>query len=106
MSGEDSTQHLPGSETKPTLEAVIHRIDRLGALIVEQFRGVETRLDRIDYRLDRIEAMALETRADLRDLESGRRDRRTVPQMVIVFGGGTTLIKLEKPENHRPRKLI
>ncbi len=69
MSSEDPTQQLSGADTKPSLEAVIHRIDRLGALMLEQFKEINSRLDRVDSRLDRIEAMALETRADLRDLK-------------------------------------
>lgn len=37
MSSEDPTQQLPsGADTKPSLEAVIPRIDRLGALGLER----------------------------------------------------------------------
>ncbi len=80
---EDPTQNLlGGADTKPSLEAVIHRIDRLGGLMLQHFKVLEdrldrmdARLDRIDSRLDRIEAMALETRADLRDLKGVLKER-------------------------------
>lgn len=48
-------------QTKPTLETVLQRID--------DFRSsVEQRLEDIETRLDRTQGIALETRADVREL--------------------------------------
>jgi tetrahydromethanopterin S-methyltransferase subunit G len=49
------------AQTKPTLETVLQRID--------DFRSsVEQRLEDIETRLDRTQGIALETRADVREL--------------------------------------
>jgi predicted component of type VI protein secretion system len=60
------------ADTKPTLETVLERITTLGNKLhsdMQDFRSsVEDRLERIEIRLDRVESMALETRADVREL--------------------------------------
>ncbi len=67
---EDKTQDIPAHyETKPTLETILEEVRGVRA---EQhaFRVemLEFR-ERTESRLDRIESMALETRADVRDLK-------------------------------------
>ncbi len=77
MSSEDPTQNLPGDrETKPTLEAVIHRIDRLGALMLEQFKEINSRFDLIDVRLDRMASEIKETHAELYTLRADFKEFR------------------------------
>lgn len=66
MNTGDPAQQFPGGvETQPTLEAVITRIDRLGALVPERFDSIVRRLDKMDVRLDRIAAEVKETHAEL-----------------------------------------
>jgi phage shock protein A len=77
MSTEDPTKNLPGADTTPTLEGIIHRIDRLGALVLERFDQIDARLEGIDSRLDRIEARTLELRADVRDLRGEWKEFRS-----------------------------
>jgi hypothetical protein len=68
MSSEDPTQQLnAGADTKPTLEAVIHRIDRLGALVNQRFDQLERSFN---IRLDRIASEVKETHAELYTLRA------------------------------------
>ncbi len=56
------------AHTKPTLETVLERINYVATMLHEFQVSVEDRLERIEIRLDRVESMALETRADVREL--------------------------------------
>ncbi len=74
MSSEDPTQNLPGgAETKPTLEAVIHRIDRLGQLVNQRFDQFERQ---VNIRLDRIASEVKETHAELYTLRADFQELR------------------------------
>ncbi len=57
------------AQTKPTLETILERINALGARMDKRFDTLDDRIARIEIRLDRIESMALETRADLREFK-------------------------------------
>ena len=50
--------------TKPTLETLLEMLREMR----DETRAGFARLERIEIRLDRIESMALETRADVRQL--------------------------------------
>ena len=50
------------ADTKPTLESVIHRIDRLGTLVNQRFDEME---QNFSIRLDRIESLGNQTRAEM-----------------------------------------
>ncbi len=84
MSSEDPTQNLPGErETKPTLEAVIHRIDRLGALVLERLSAIEKTqvvlqdsFVKMDVRLDRIESEVKQTHSELYTLRADFKEFR------------------------------
>ena len=63
--------------TRPTIEAVLERINALGDRMSEGFAAVGTRLDRMDERLeqmdtrlDRTQAMVHEMRADFREFRA------------------------------------
>ncbi len=70
MSSEDPTLQLnAGADTKPTLEAVIHRIDRLGALVLEQFRVLNIRLDRMESEIKQTHSELYALRADFAEFK-------------------------------------
>ena len=65
--------------TKPTIETVLERINAL-AQSLQDFRNVvEERLERIETRLDRVQSMALDVRADMRELRMQLKER--VPEI-------------------------
>lgn len=84
MSGEDPTQQLPdGADTKPTLEVVIHRIDRLGGLVLERLNAIEKTqvalqdsFVKMDVRLDRIESEVKQTHSELYTLRADFKEFR------------------------------
>lgn len=55
--------------TRPTLETLLEMMRDVRDEVRAGFKAVGERLDRIEIRLDRVESMALETRADLRELK-------------------------------------
>lgn len=60
---------MSGAETKPMLETVLREL--------QTFRAENNeRLERIEIRLDRIESIALEARADVRELRAQKSERR------------------------------
>lgn len=74
MSTEDTTQQLPnGPDTRPTLESVVARIDRLGALVLQRF-------NELDVRLDRMESEIKQTHAELYALRAEWRESRGVKE--------------------------
>lgn len=84
MSSEDPTQQMPGgADTKPSIEAVIHRIDRLGALMLERLAAIENNqaklqqdFARFDVRLDRIESEVKQTHSELYTLRADFKEFR------------------------------
>lgn len=85
MSSEDQTQQLPGAaETKPSLEGVIHRLDRLGELVNQRFTAIEghlvttnqrltsieDKIEQMDTRLDRVQGDMLILRADFKEFRA------------------------------------
>ena len=89
------------AQTRPTLDTVLKRINALGTELhadmeslrqevhnnIESFRqdvnafriAVEGRLEEIKTRLDRTQGIALETRADLKELKADLRSRSKQP---------------------------
>lgn len=55
--------------TKPTLERLLEMMRELGERMDARFDRLEERLERVETRMDRVESIALETRADVRDLK-------------------------------------
>jgi hypothetical protein len=85
MSSEDPTQQLSGADTKPSLEAVIHRIDRLGALVLERLSAIEKTqvvlqdsFVKMDVRLDRIESEVKQTHSELYTLRADFKEFRAL----------------------------
>lgn len=67
------------AQTKPTIETVLERINALG-VDLNAFRvAVEDRLEEIELRLDRTQAVAHETRANLKELRADLRARFKQP---------------------------
>ena len=64
MSDEDITK---GLDTKPGVTAILERINALDEKWDRRFQVIES-------RLDRVESMALEMRADLRDLRAALKE--------------------------------
>lgn len=67
--------------TQPTLETLLEMMrgmrDEMRAgfeAVNKRIDAVEERLERIETRMDRVESIALETRADLRDLKKQLRE--------------------------------
>ena len=56
------------ARTKPTIETVLERINALAEEMRAGFAAINQRLERTEIRIDRLESMALETRADVREL--------------------------------------
>lgn len=54
--------------TKLTIETILERIAALSTQMASGFGTVEQRLEQIEIRLDRVESMALDSRADVREL--------------------------------------
>jgi chaperonin cofactor prefoldin len=67
------------AQTRPTLETILERINALGTELREFRIAVEDRLEQIETRLDRTQGIALETRADLRELRADLRARFKQP---------------------------
>jgi hypothetical protein len=68
---EERTQDINQKyDTKPTLETILERLNALGEQMQAGFNLMEQRLERIEIRLDRVESMALETRADFREFRA------------------------------------
>ena len=78
------------AQTRPTLDTVLERINALGTEVhgnIESLRQevnafrivVEDRLEQIETRLDRTQSIALETRADIRELKADLRSRSKQP---------------------------
>jgi hypothetical protein len=78
------------AQTRPSLDTVLERINALDTAVhgnietlrqeVKAFRiAVEDRLEQIETRLDRTQGIALETRADLRELKSDLRAQTKQP---------------------------
>ena len=78
------------AQTRPTLDTVLERINALDTTVhgnieslrqeVKAFRvAVEDRLEEIETRLDRTQGIALETRADLRELKADLRAQSKQP---------------------------
>jgi tetrahydromethanopterin S-methyltransferase subunit G len=60
------------AQTKPTLETILKEL--------RDFRAsVENRLDEIETRLDKTQAVALDTRADVRELKKHLREQLNLP---------------------------
>ena len=79
---DEPTQELSDEKqyiTKPGVTAILERIDALDKKWDKRFSVIEDRLNRMDSRLDRIEAMSLEARADLRDLRDALKEH--LPQL-------------------------
>lgn len=51
--------------TQPTIESVLERIDRLGSLMLEQFKIIDERFNKLDIRLDRMESEIKQTHSEL-----------------------------------------
>lgn len=67
MSTEDPTQQLPsGPDTLPTLERVVARIDRLGALVLQRFNELDVRLNRMESGIEQTHAKLYALRAEWR----------------------------------------
>lgn len=60
--------------TQPTIETVIQMLGEFRAAVERRFDAVDARLERMEIRLDRVESMALEARADLREMKSVLRE--------------------------------
>jgi tetrahydromethanopterin S-methyltransferase subunit G len=60
------------AQTKPTLETILKEL--------RDFRAsVEARLDEIETRLDKTQAIALDTRAEVRELKKILREQLNLP---------------------------
>jgi archaellum component FlaC len=70
---EDPTLKM-GADTKPTIETLLERFNTLAEEIRKGFASVEQKLERIEIRLDRVESMALETRADFKEFRTHLKD--------------------------------
>ena len=58
------------ADTRPTLDTLLERINALAEDVRRGFASVEQKLERIEIRLDRVESMALETRADFKEFRA------------------------------------
>ena len=56
------------SNTMPTIETVLERIQDFRSAVEARFDRVETRLDRVEARLDRLENGQTEIRKDIKSL--------------------------------------
>jgi archaellum component FlaC len=74
---EDPTLKM-GADTKPTIETLLERLNTLVEEMRKGFTSVEQKLERIEIRLDRVESMALETRADFKEFRTHLKE--TVPK--------------------------
>lgn len=61
--------------TKPTLDTLLETMLGVRDEVRAGFEAVEERLERLETRMDRVESIALETRADLRDLKKQLKER-------------------------------
>ena len=55
--------------TKPTLETLLVMMREVRDTVNKRFDALEESVDRLETRMDRVESIALEVRADLRDLK-------------------------------------
>jgi DNA repair ATPase RecN len=62
------------TDTRPTIETVLEHIAALGQEMRDRFKGVDQRLEELDYRLDRIESMTNKTRSEFLELRADLRD--------------------------------
>lgn len=60
--------------TKPTLDTILEGLNIQGEALKNGFDSVGQRLERIEIRLDRVESMVLEVRADFREFRSALRE--------------------------------
>ncbi len=60
--------------TKPTLDTILERINAQGEAMRSGFASIGQRLERIEIRLDRVESMVLDVRADLREFRAALRE--------------------------------
>jgi archaellum component FlaC len=70
---EDPTLTM-GTDTKPTIETLLKRLNAVAEDMRKGFASVEQKLERIEIRLDRVESMALETRADFKEFRTHLKD--------------------------------
>jgi hypothetical protein len=70
--------------TKPTLDTLLEMmrdlrdtVNRRFDVLEQRLDGIEDRLERLETRMDRVESMALEARADLRDLKKQLKEHLT-----------------------------
>ncbi|MET0645178.1 MAG: hypothetical protein ABW208_01070 [Pyrinomonadaceae bacterium] len=56
--------------TRSTIETVLERVNALGERMGEGFAAVQTRLNQMDTRLDRTQALVHEMRADFREFRA------------------------------------
>jgi len=56
--------------TKPTLETLMERINALRDEMRAGFSQLNERLERMEIRLDRVESLSLEVRADFREFRA------------------------------------
>lgn len=80
MSTDDPTKNLPpaGADTTPTLEGIVARIDRLGALVLQRFDDIDKQLDKMGVRLDRMESEIKQTHSELYALRADFVELRNV----------------------------
>jgi hypothetical protein len=60
--------------TKPTLDTILERLNAQGEALRNGFGSIGQRLERIEIRLDRVESMVLEGRADFREFRAAFRE--------------------------------
>ena len=60
--------------TKPTLDTILERLNAQGEAVRNGFGSIGQRLERIEIRLDRIESMVLEGRADFKEFRATFRE--------------------------------
>ena len=57
------------AQIQPTLETILKKLNDLSDSVDKSFSAIEGRLTRIEIRLDKIESIALETRAMARETQ-------------------------------------
>lgn len=69
MTDEPTADIAQKYDASPTIETLLTELRAFRAETAQRFDGLEQKLERIEIRLDRVESMALETRADMRELK-------------------------------------
>ena len=65
---------MSNADTKPTLETILERMEAFRGEVIGRFDSLETRLDRVESMTNQTRAEMLTLRADFRDLRAGLKE--------------------------------